>query len=90
VKAPLQVALAPPAPKELEAAAKTYQARTIASTLMDRRRLIALEEFDMLLQCADGVIDRLLARLQKLLKQGSRFDNPLHLGAEIRTMVLVR
>jgi hypothetical protein len=90
VKVQPTVALASPSPQELELAAKGDQARRLASTLMDLRPLITREDFSMLLQCADGELDRLLARLRKLIQQGSRFDSSRHLGAEVRRMVLVR
>jgi hypothetical protein len=84
------VATAPPSSQELEQKAKAAEAQRLACKLMDMRGQIDTKNFNLLLQCADGDLDRLLARLQRLAQRHYNFDNFLMLCAQVSHMVVVR
>ncbi len=47
-------------------------------------------DFHKLLAAADSNLDRLLARLQKLVNEMRQFDNFVLLCSEVRRLVLIR
>jgi hypothetical protein len=77
-------------PSAVAPSAKQRKADHLVRSLMDPHKDMSPREFNILLAAADGVLDRLLARLQTLLSQQRRFDNFHLLCSEVRSLVPVR
>lgn len=71
-------------------AAKLDEARKLVRTLMGPRLQISPTDMRLILQSADGVVDRLLSRLRTLAKDKGQFDSVLELRAQIYRMVMNR
>jgi hypothetical protein len=57
---------------------------------MGPRLQISPTDMRLILQSADGVVDRLLSRLRTLAKDKGQFDSVLELRAQIYRMVMNR
>ena len=79
-----------PPPHDHELIWKLDEVRQRVLKLMRPRRDITLQEFSMLLTSADGELDRLRARLQRLVQEESTFDNFNLLCSVVRARYLIR
>ena len=82
-------AVAPP-PKNRERSSQEEQVQRMVNTLMGSRGDMTSQDFHRLLSAADGILGRLLSRLQRVVKEEHKFDNFILLCSVVRSLVLIR
>jgi hypothetical protein len=79
-----------PTPKNRERSSQEEQVQRMVNTLMGSRGDMRSQDFQSLLSAADGMLGRLLSRLQRLVKEEHKFDNFILLCSVVRSLVLIR